>query len=123
MYSSSRRIKLKRPYGPAHQVGMNLAVMVKYNALEQTEPVLETFRTGSMAAIAGELRLPGNAKSHDAIKSALLHIVEQTKGKAHAYHHVIFAGELLPDGSEADAVYIIFSKAYAEFLEQARKVR
>jgi hypothetical protein len=123
MYSSSRRIKLKRPYGPAHQIGMNLAVMVKYNALEQTEPALETFRLGTMPAIAGELRLPNNAKSHDAIKSALLRIVEQTKGKAHAYRHVTFAGELLPDGSEADAVYIMFSKAYAEFLEHARNGR
>jgi hypothetical protein len=53
----------------------------------------------------------------------LLRIVEQTKGKAHAYHQVIFSGELLPDGSEADAVYIIFSTAYAEFLEQARNVQ
>jgi hypothetical protein len=102
---------------------MNLAVMVKYNALEQTTPVLETFRLGSMAVIAEELKLPANTKSYEAIKSALLRIVEQTKDKEHAYRHVIFSGELLPDGSEADAVYIIFSKAYVEFLEQARKVR
>jgi hypothetical protein len=27
---------------------------------------------------------------------------------------------LLPDGTEADAVYIVFSKAYADFLEHAR---
>jgi hypothetical protein len=120
MYSSSKKIEYRRPYGPAPQIGMNLAVMVKYNALEQTEPVLETFRLGSMAVIAEELKLPANTKSYEAIKSALLRIVEQTKDKEHAYRHVIFSGELLPDGSEADAVYIVFSKAYVEFLEHAR---
>jgi hypothetical protein len=120
MYSSSRRIKLKRPYGPAHQIGMNLAVLVKYNALEQTMPVLETFRLGSLPVIAEELRLPASTRSYDDIKSALLHIVEQTKDKEHAYRQVIFSGEPLPDGSEADAVYTVFSKAYVEFLEYAR---
>src|SRR3954451_21345784 len=92
MYYSSKRIKLRRPYGPAHRIGMNLAVMVKYNALEQATPVLETFRLGSIAAIAEELRLPANTKSYDAIKSALLRIVEQTKDKERAYRQVIFPG-------------------------------
>jgi hypothetical protein len=123
MYYSNKRMKYRRPYGPAHQIVMNLAVMVKYNALEQTEPVLEMFRLGSMPAIAEELRLPANTKSYEAIKSALLRIVEQTKDKEHTYRQVIFSGELLPDGSEADVVCIIFSKAYVEFLEQARNVR
>jgi hypothetical protein len=122
MYSSNKRMKYRRPYGPAPQIGMNLAVLVKYNALEQTTPVLETFRLGTMPAIAEELKLPASAKSYDAIKSTLLRIVEQTRGKAHAYRQVIFSGELLPDGSEADTVYIVFSKAYVEFLEHARSM-
>jgi hypothetical protein len=54
------------------------------------------------------------------IKNALLRIVEQTKDKEHAYRQVIFSGEPLPDGSETDAVYVVFSKAYVEFLEHAR---
>jgi hypothetical protein len=120
MYSSNKRMKYRCPYGPAHQIGMNLAVLVKYNALEQTTPVLETFRLGTMPAIAEELRLPASTKSYEVIKSALLRIVEQTKDKEHAYRHVIFSGEFLSDGSEADAVYIVFSKAYVEFLEHAR---
>jgi hypothetical protein len=120
MTEINKRVRYRRPYGPSHKIVVNLTVLVKYNALEQTMPVLETFRLGSVPVIAEELRLPASTRSYDDIKSALLHIVEQTKDKEHAYRQVIFSGEPLPDGSEADAVYTVFSKAYVEFLEYAR---
>src|SRR3954470_13838801 len=44
--------------------------------------------------ITEELSLPANSKSYEAIRSALLRIVAQTRGKAHAYRQIIFSGEL-----------------------------
>jgi hypothetical protein len=123
MNSFYRRVGERPPYGPPQKVVMNLTVMVKYRALAQATPVREAFRLGTMESIIRELRLSGDRTSYDAVRHAFLRIVEETKGKEHAYRQVIFPGDELPDGSAADAVYVIFSKAYVEFLEHARKHR
>jgi hypothetical protein len=55
---------VRRPYGPPHKIVMNLTVMVKYNAIEQTTPVRETFRLGSLESIAEEPRLSASPTSY-----------------------------------------------------------
>jgi hypothetical protein len=120
MNSFNNRVTMRPPYGPPHKVVMNLTLMVKYRALAQRTPVIEMFRLGSIESIAEELRLLPSPTNSNVIKQALQRIVEETRGKEHTYRQVFFPGDDLPDGRKADAVYIILSKAYVEFLEHAR---
>lgn len=102
---------------------------------EAPRPVPEILRLGSLKEIGDELGLADSGKNRNDIKRALhqnagayitakrsykgANGVERMAEVSDTRYGVIFTGEKFPDGSRADAVYLMLHRAYREILNNA----
>ncbi len=102
---------------------------------ESSKPLPETIKLGSLKEIGDELGLADSGKNRNDIKRALhqnaaayITAKRSYKGSDGAErvaevsdtrYGIIFTGEKFPDGSKADAVYIILHRAYRDILNNA----
>lgn len=102
---------------------------------EAPRPVPEVLRLGSLKEIGDELGLADSGKNRNDIKRALHQNagayvtakrtykgadgVERTAEISDTRYGIVFTGQKFPDGSRADAVYLILHRAYREILDSA----
>ena len=102
---------------------------------EATRPVPEILKLGSLKEIGDELGLADSGKNRNDIRRALhqnagAYItakrtykgadgVERTAEISDTRYGIVFTGEKFPDGSRADAVYLILHRAYREIINTA----
>jgi len=99
---------------------------------EAGHPVPTVLKLGSLRALCRELEMDIGGSGATSVRSALAQNAGTTirakltyrdkeghqrrfEGYFHRYS-VIFTGESLPDGSEADGIYIVFNEVYRNFL-------
>lgn len=102
---------------------------------EAMRPVPEILKLGSLKEIGDELGLADSGKNRNDIKRALhqnagAYItakrtykgadgVERTAEVSDTRYGIVFTGEKFPDGSRADAVYLMLHRAYREIINTA----
>jgi hypothetical protein len=123
-------------YGPPRQLAYKLDTLIVNRRIdEQRRPVPKSVRLGSLSQICGELDLPASGRNTNNIKRA----IQQNAGSLitarfnytasdgserrleaiFTRYSVVFTGERLPDGSNADGVYLIFTDPYWDVLNKA----
>jgi hypothetical protein len=122
-----------RNYGDPRQLAYKLDTLIINRRFdEQGRPLPHILRLGSLRQIGAELGIPKNTES---IKRALhqnagAYITAKltydandgTKKRLEAgftRYSIVFTGEQLPDGRQADAVYLILTEPYREVLNNA----
>jgi hypothetical protein len=123
-------------YGPAGQLGYKIDSQLIAKRLDELErPYPAHIRLGSISEICRELGLTDSGNNYNAIKRALkqnaftgITAKLTYRGADSAVHHleanftrysVVITGDRLPDGSVADAIYIIFQEPYLQVLNRA----
>ena len=102
---------------------------------EAPRPIPEIIKLGSLKEIGDELGLADSGKNRKDIKRALhqnagayisakrsykaVDGTERTAEISDTRYGIIFTGEKFPDGSRADAVYLILHRAYRDILNSA----
>lgn len=102
---------------------------------EAPRPVPEILKLGSLKEIGDELGLADSGKNRNDIKRALHQNagayvtakrtykgadgIERTAEVSDTRYGIIFTGEKFPDGSRADAVYLMLHRAYREIINTA----
>ena len=120
-------------YGQPRQLAYKLdTIIINRKIDELTRPLPRMICLGSLHTIAEELGLNRDTRS---VKKAILQNaaafinaqlrytgtdgIERTVEAGFNRYNVIFTGQRLPDGSKADAVYLILSEPYWEVLNNA----
>lgn len=120
-------------HGPPRQLAYKLDTLVVNRRIdEQGRPVPKVLRLGSLREIARELELGGDtnqirkALRQNAFTGITARLTYRTAaGESRRIeadftrYSVVFAGETLPTGVTADAVYLILNEPYLEVLNQA----
>ncbi len=124
-------------HGQARQFAYKLDTLVINRKIdEQSRPLPDIIKLGTLREIAEDLGLDdGGGSATNRVKQALhqnagAYITakikyriegggEKTLEAGFTRYSVIFTGEKLPDGKEADAVYIILNKPFREVLNSA----
>jgi hypothetical protein len=123
-------------YGQPNQLAYKLDTLIINRRIEEAERPLPTFiKLGSLHEVCRELGISGG-KSRDRIKKALYQNAsafinakirikckdgsEYTDEIAGTRYTLRFTGEKLPNGREADAVYIILNDWYRDLLDKAQ---
>src|SRR5215210_6435835 len=128
----SHNTKYGQPGALAYKVD---TLIVNRRIDEASRPVPEILKLGSLKEIGDELGLADSGKNRNDIKRALHQNagayvtakrtykgaggVERTAEVSDTRYGVIFTGEKFPDGSRADAVYLMLHRAYREILNSA----
>jgi hypothetical protein len=120
-------------YGQPGPLAYKVDTLVVNRRLDQLgRPLPEAIRIGSLSEVCRVLEMHANGGNIADVKRALLQnafagIRARIRGKtrngnetsfeiAYTRYSVVFTGETLPDGAEADAVYIILNAPYRELL-------
>jgi len=123
-------------YGQPRQLAYKLdTLIINRHIDEQRRPVPKMLRLGSLSKICAEFDMPASGKNVNNLKKAILQNagtmitaklsyrgVDGSDRKVEAAftrYSVIFTGERLPDGREADGVYLIFNDPYWDVLNNA----
>jgi hypothetical protein len=123
-------------YGQPGPLAYKVDTRIVNRKIEETErPLPKAIRLGSLHEICREFGI-SEGKSRDNIKKALYQNasafitaniryktkegVERTTEFGNTRYGVAFTGETLPDGREADAVYIVLNDWYREILDTAQ---
>jgi len=120
-------------YGPPRQLAYKLDTLVINRRIDEIgRPVPKLLRLGSLRDIARELSLGGDTNQiRRALRqNAFTGITAKLRYRSADGHErrieadftrygVVFAGEILPDGCNADCVYLILNEPYLEVLNQA----
>jgi hypothetical protein len=128
----SHNIKYGQPGALAYKVD---TLIVNRRIDEVPRPVPEILKLGSLKEIGDELSLADSGKNRNDIRRALhqnagAYItakrtykgadgVERTAEISDTRYGIVFTGEKFPDGSRADAVYLILHRAYREIINTA----
>jgi hypothetical protein len=128
----SHNTKYGQPGALAYKVD---TLIVNRRIDEATRPVPEILKLGSLKEISDELGLADSGKNRNDIRRALhqnagAYItakrtykgadgVERTAEISDTRYGIVFTGEKFPDGSRADAVYLILHRAYREVINTA----
>jgi hypothetical protein len=128
----SHNTKYGQPGALAYKVD---TLIVNRRIDEAPRPVPELLRLGSLKEIGDELGLADSGKNRNDIKRALhqnagAYItakrtykgadgVERTAEISDTRYGIVFTGKKFPDGTRADAVYLILHRAYREILDSA----
>lgn len=128
----SHNTKYGQPGALAYKVD---TLIVNRRIDEVPRPVPEILKLGSLKEIGDELGLADSGKNRNDIRRALhqnagAYItakksykgadgVERTAEISDTRYGIIFTGEKFPDGSRADAVYLILHRAYREIINTA----
>ena len=123
-------------YGQPRQLAYKLDTLVINRRIdEQRRPLPKLLKLGSLNQICGDLDLNGSGKNVNNLKRAILQNAgamitaklsyRATDGgqkrleAAFTRYSVIFTGERLPNGKQADGVYLSFHEPYWEVLNSA----
>ena len=123
-------------YGPPRQLAYKLDTIVLNQILDALpRPLPRVIPIGSMTRVCGMLDLAESGRQHAELKRAFhqnasAYIVAtlryvgrdgttRTLNTGFTRYSVIFTGEPLPDGTTADAVYLVLSEPYVEVLNHA----
>lgn len=123
-------------YGQPGALAYKVDTLIVNRRLEESpKPLPEVIKLGSLKEIGDELGLADSGKNRSDIKRALhqnsaAYItakrsykgtdgVERMAEVSDTRYGIIFTGEKFPDGSKADAVYIILHRAYRDILNNA----
>jgi hypothetical protein len=128
----SHNTKYGQPGALAYKVD---TLIVNRRIDEAPRPVPEIRKLGSLKEIGDELGLADSGKNRNDIRRALhqnagAYItakraykgadgVERTAEISDTRYGIVFTGEKFPDGSRADAVYLILHRAYREIINTA----
>lgn len=128
----SHNTKYGQPGALAYKVD---TLIVNRRIDESPRPVPEILKLGSLKEIGDELGLADSGKNRNDIRRALhqnagAYItakrtykgadgVERTAEISDTRYGIVFTGEKFPDGSRADAVYLILHRAYREIINTA----
>ncbi len=125
-----------RAHGEPRQLAYKIDTLLINRRIDNTgRPLPHRLRLGSMKEICCELELPVSGRSYAEIKRALMQNAfagvtakvryrgmdgrERTLEAAFNRYGVIFTGDKFPDGSRADAVFLLFNEPYREVLNNA----
>ena len=123
-------------YGPPRQLAYKLDTIVINQLLDALpRPLPRLLKVGGLRQICTLLDLYDSGRQHAELKSAFhqnasAYIVaylryrgrdsiERTVNTGFTRYSVIFTGESLPDGTKADAVYLVLSEPYLDILNHA----
>lgn len=123
-------------YGQARQLAYQVDTLVVNRKIdEQGRPVPKILRLGTLTEVCKCLDLPSSGKNIANVKRAILQNagslitaklsyrsvtgVEKRLEAVFTRYSVVFTGELLPDGRQADGVYLLFNEPYWEVLNSA----
>jgi hypothetical protein len=123
-------------YGQPGALAYKVDTLIVNRRLEEApRPVPEIIKLGSLKEIGDELGLADSGKNRNDIKRALhqnagAYITARRTYKAvngaerkaeisDTRYGIIFTGEKFPDGSRADAVYLMLHRAYRDILDSA----
>ena len=123
-------------YGEPRQLAYKLDTLVLNQRIHAMgRPLPKVLRLGSIAQICRDLEIAVSGNGHARIKQALLQNAfvailaklrytatdgtERTLEAGFTRYSVVFTGERLPDGTQADAVYLILNEPYWEVLNHA----
>ncbi len=123
-------------YGPPRQLAYKLDTIVINQILDAVpRPLPRVLPLGSMTHVCGMLDLADSGRQHAELKSAFhqnasAYIVAylryrgrdgtaRTVNTGFTRYSVIFTGERLPDGTIADAVYLVLNETYLDILNHA----
>jgi len=123
-------------YGEPRQLAYKLDTIVIHHTIHTLgRPLPKVLRLGSIAQICRDLEVAISGNGHARIKQALLQNAfvailaklrytatdgtERTLEAGFTRYSVVFTGERLPDGTHADAVYLILNEPYWEVLNHA----
>jgi hypothetical protein len=123
-------------YGEPRQLAYKLDTIVIHQTIHTLgRPLPKVLRLGSIAQICRDLEVAVSGNGHARIKQALLQNAfvailaklrytatdgtERTLEAGFTRYSVVFTGERLPDGTQADAVYLILNEPYWEVLNHA----
>jgi hypothetical protein len=123
-------------YGQPGALAYKVDTLIVNRRLDEAmRPVPEIIRLGSLKEIGDELGLADSGKNRNDIKRALhqnaaAYItakksykgadgVERTAEISDTRYGIVFTGEKFPNGSKADAVYLILHRAYRDILNSA----
>lgn len=122
-------------HGQARQLAYKLDTLIINQRIEETgRPLPKIIRLGSLSEIANKIGI-GNQHT-TSVKKALLQNAfasitaklkykdndgkERTLEAAFQRYSLIFTGETMPDGTKADAVYLVLNDIYREVLDTAQ---
>jgi hypothetical protein len=120
-------------YGPPRQLAYKLDTLIVNRRIDETgRPVPRIIRLGSLRDIAKELKLGGDTNSirkalrQNAFTGITAKLVFRSMAGAErkieadfTRYNVVFAGEVLPDGREADSVYVVLNDPYLDVVNNA----
>ena len=123
-------------YGQPGALAYKVDTLIVNRRLDEVaRPVPEIIRLGSLKEVGDELGLADSGKNRNDIKRALhqnaaAYItarrsykgadgVERTAEISDTRYGIVFTGEKFPDGTKADAVYLILHRAYRDILNSA----
>lgn len=130
-------VSASRKYGEPGPLAYKIDTLLVNRAIDESRPnIPEIIRLGSLREICEALGMSPEGKSTQLVKKALhqnasAYITAKLDYKASdgtersfefgaSRYEVIFLGQKLPDGTKADAVYIILHRTFREFLSQAK---
>src|SRR6266478_7604613 len=130
------KVSYNEHYGPPRQLAYKLDTIVINQILDAVpRPLPRVLPLGSMTHVCGMLDLYDSGRQHADLKNAFhqnasAYIVaylryrgrdgtERTVNTGFTRYSVIFTGERLPDGTIADAVYLVLNEAYLDILNHA----
>jgi hypothetical protein len=123
-------------YGPPRHLAYKLDTLVVNQCLDTApRPLPRVLKVGSLRQIATRLDLPVSGRQHAHLhhafhQNASAYIVAylryrgrdgitRTVNTGFTRYSVIFTGEHLPDGTRADAVYLVLNETYRDLLTHA----
>jgi hypothetical protein len=128
-------VSYNKKYGDARQLAYKLDTIVINRKIDELErPLPKIIRLGSLREIGKELGLSAGKPIVNLRKAFLQNAftgidaklkykskdgTERSLAAGFTRYSVIFTGERLPDGSKADAVYLILNEPYWEVLNNA----
>jgi hypothetical protein len=123
-------------YGPPRHLAYKLDTLVINQRLDTVpRPLPRVLKIGSLRQVATRLDMPVSGRQHAHLhhafhQNASAYIVAylryrgrdgitRTVNTGFTRYGVIFTGETLPDGTQADAVYLVLSEVYLDILNHA----
>jgi hypothetical protein len=122
-------------YGVPRMLAYRLDTLIVNRRVDEAgHPIPQVLKLGSLRSICREMEIDVGGSGASAVKAALAQNAGATITAKLSYrdrsgrqrrleavfnrYSVVFTGESLPDGNEADGIYIVFNEIYRNFLNQ-----
>lgn len=124
-------------YGQPGPLAYKVDTLIINRRIDHERPLIpKIIKLGSLSELCRELRMPASGKNTNDLKKALYQNTfaaitakinykgndgtERTFEAGFTRYSVIFTGEKFPDGSKADAVYLVLNDVYMKVLNEAQ---